>query len=83
MNKEKSELAWIGKTKTSKKILCKNIKLSRGATEFKLLGITFTINLDEIINKNYNPIMGKILKSIKVWKTRCLPPLGKIVIIKL
>ena len=82
MNKEKSELVWVGKTKTSKKILCNNIKLSWGATEFKLLGITFTIKLDEIVNKNYNPIMGKILNTIKVWKRRSLTPLDKIVIIK-
>ena len=72
MNKEKSELVWVGKTKTSKKIPCNNIKLLRGATEFKLLGMTFTINLNEVVNNNYNPIMGKIPNSIKVWKNRCL-----------
>ena len=27
MNKEKSKLVWVGKTKTSKKIMCNNIKL--------------------------------------------------------
>ena len=39
-----------GKDKRSKTKMCKNIKLSWGATEFKLPGIQFTTNLENIVS---------------------------------
>ena len=82
MNKEKSELVWVEKAKRSKSKLCKDIKLSWGATEFKLLGIQFTTNLENIVSKNYEPILGKVTNTIKAWNKRILTPVGKIAVIK-
>ena len=82
MNKEKSELVWIGKEKNSQKKLCNDVKLAWGSTEFKLLGITFVTNLNQMPEKNYEPILGKITKTIKSWSNRMLTPIGKISVIK-
>ena len=55
INRDKSELKWYGK-KHTKAVLCKNTTLSWGRTEFKLLGITFSTNINDIPTKNYEPI---------------------------
>ena len=82
MNKEKSELIWFGQKKHSKSVLCKESKLSWGATDFKLLGITFSTNLNEIHAKNYDQVIRNISKTILCWKKRILTPLGKITVLK-
>ena len=35
---------------------------------FNLLGIKFSVDLDSIINLNYDPILEDINKSLSVWK---------------
>ena len=77
MNKNKSELIWLGRKKHTKEILCKNSTLSWGKTDFKLLGITFSTNLEEIPTKNYEPLLKKISQVINLWKKRILTPTGK------
>lgn len=49
---------------------------------FDLLGIKFSVNLDEMMDLNYNNKMEQIVKLIKQWKNRKLTPLGKLSIIK-
>ena len=66
----------------SKSKFCKNIKLSWGAFEFKLLGIQFTINLEHIVSKNYEPILRKVTNTIKTWNIRILKLVRKIAVIK-
>ena len=82
MNKDKSELIWFGKKKHTKAKLCKNTTLSWGQTEFKLLGITFSTNLDDIPTKNYEPLLQRVSKVINSWKKRILSPIGKIIVLK-
>ena len=53
-----------------------------GASEFKLLGIVFTTNLEEMTAKNYDPFLRKIENTIKYWNKRNLTPIGKIAVIK-
>ena len=54
----------------------------RGKTDFKLLGIIFNVNLDQILLVNYTGKLQKIRHLIKLWKRRYLTPLGKITVIK-
>ena len=49
-----------------------------GKDTFNLLGINFSVDLDFVINLNYEPILEDINKSLNVWKKRFLTPLGKI-----
>ena len=57
-------------------------KLSLGTTGFKLLGITFDVDLDKMIGINYMDKIAQIQNSIKMWRRRFLTPLGKITVIK-
>ena len=53
-----------------------------GETDFKLLGITFHVELDRIQRINYTEKIHKIKNLIILWKRRNLTPLGKITVIK-
>ena len=57
-------------------------KLSWGKTRFKLLGITFNVDLDKMIGINYMDKIAQIKNSIKMWRRRFLTPFGKINVIK-
>ena len=57
-------------------------RLEWGTTTFNLLGILFSVNLDDIPVLNFPPLLDKTKKIINTWKRRSLTPLGKITIIK-
>ena len=82
VNKDKTKLIWLGKKKRSTDMYdtCEN--LVWGATEFDLLGLHFSVDLENITTLNYLPILNKCQKIINQWKRRKLSPLGKITIIK-
>ena len=48
MNKEKTKVIWIGRKKHSKDKLQISEKLDWGKTDFKLLGINFNVDLNNI-----------------------------------
>ena len=77
MNKEKSELIWIEHEK-----LFKGTPLSWVSTDFKLLRITFSSNIESIPQKNYGPLLQNVEQTINAWNKQKLSPLGKIVVIK-
>ena len=64
MNTTKTKLVWIGKRKHSRDKLNVSSKLEWGATSFKLLGITFSVNLNEIPSLNYPTALEKSKKDI-------------------
>ena len=51
-------------------------------TQFQLLGIQFSVNLNEVPDLNYNKAMSDLYKIVNQWGKRDLTPLGKITIIK-
>ena len=51
-------------------------------TEFDLLGLHFSVDLETITTLNYLPILNKCQKIINQWKIQKLFPLGKITFIK-
>ena len=73
---------WIGAKKYSADSIKTRWKLSWGATKFKLLGVTFDVDLNKVIRQNYSDKIGYIKNSIKHWQRRFLTPLGKIIVIK-
>ena len=57
-------------------------RLEWRTTTFNLLGILFSVNLDDIPVLNFPPLLDKTKKIINTWKRISLSPLGKITIIK-
>ena len=54
INFTKTQVVWIGSKKYSNDTLGQHRNLSWGKTSFKLLGINFYVDLDKIVNINYN-----------------------------
>ena len=82
VNFDKTHAVWIGLNKYSTSTIKTRWILSWGKTEFKLLGITFHIDLDKIQRMNYTEKIHKIKSIITLWKRRNLTPLGKVTVIK-
>ena len=60
MNATKTKLVWIGKRKYSREKLNVSSKLEWGSTTFSLLGIKFSVNLDDIPDLNYNSVLERV-----------------------
>ena len=73
---------FVGVNKYSTASIKTRWKLSWGKTTFKLLGINFHIELDQMQQLNFNEKIQKIRSLIKLWNRRYLTPLGKITVIK-
>ena len=82
INKDKTKVVWIGKKKHSKDKLCSELDLVWGNTEFDLLGIRFHVDLEKMIELNYENYLIKSRKLVSAWNKRYLTPLGKITVIK-
>ena len=48
INIDKTKVVWIGKKKYSLDTMCVNWGLEWGSTRFTLLGLHFSVNIDEI-----------------------------------
>ena len=84
VNKDKTKLIWLGKNNVQLNMYdtCEN--LLWGASEFVLLGIHFSVDLENITREhlNFTPILNKCEKILYQWKWRRLMPLGKITVVK-
>ena len=65
VNKEKTKVVWLGRMKFSKDKLKVTVPLDWGNTEFTLLGIHFSVNLNIIPELNYTPAFFKMKNEIK------------------
>ena len=82
VNTEKTQIIWIGKKKHSKeKNACKSYTW-KTVTDFKLLGIIFSIDLDKCPDLNFLVKKGKIKENISQWNKSYLTPLSKVTVIK-
>ena len=82
MNKSKTKLVWIGRKSYCRDKLDVNTTLEWGITEFSLLGIEFSVDLERMVQLNYNKAIAKSKLVLENWKKRSLTPFGKITIIK-
>ncbi len=82
VNFDKTQVIWIGNKKFSSDSIKTKFKLLWGQTEFKLLGITFHVDLNKLIDLNFNCKLEKLQNSINHWKRRLLTPLGRLTVIK-
>ena len=83
VNSSKTKIIWFGSKKFSSKVFHHSRwKLDWGATEFVLLGIHFSVDLDKIPDLNYNIQIPKITALIQQWERRSLTPIGRVTVLK-
>ena len=81
MNKDKKKIIWIGRKRYSREKLL-DTGLQWRFQEFEILGLKFSIHLDNIVSLNFNPKILEIKRMINNWGKRQLTPLGRITVIK-
>ena len=82
MNAEKTKAIWIGSLSNSTTIMCHNFNLDWTQGPFKILGVTFSTEIYNIWDLNYNEIIKKVDDVCKQWSKRKLTLMGRITIIK-
>ena len=82
MNKEKTKVVWIGRKRYSREKLFISEKLDWNNSDFTLLGLQFSTNLNLIPEMNYSKAIESTKAFLGKWENRCLTPLGKILLIK-
>ena len=82
INHDKTKVIWIGKKRHSKDKLKVPVKLNWGESEFKLLGLHYSVDIEKIPEINYINAINKVCKLINLWNNRSLTPLGKVTVIK-
>lgn len=82
VNFEKTQVVWIGSKKHSTSAIKTKWKLAWGAKTFKVLGILFNVDLEQMIKENYTKKIQHLENMVKIWGKRSLTPIGKITVIK-
>ena len=82
MNSDKTKVIWIGCKKHSKDKLDVTARLEWLVSNFTLLGMEFSTDLEKIPEMNYDKIVIQASKILKSWQHRILTPIGKIAVIK-
>ena len=77
MNVDKTKVIWIGKKKHSSDTKCVKWGLEWGSSRFKLLGIHFSTNLEEMEDLNYYIKFQEIENCLKSWSNQLLTAIGK------
>ena len=72
INFNKTQLVWIWLRKISTRSIKTKWKLLWGSNQFKLLGILFNTDLDQMIKNNYIPKVTQMKKILKQWNKRSL-----------
>ena len=82
VNIDKTTAIWIGSHKHSNLILLPDQNLHWVNGLFKILGIIFSRDLDDMVDLNYKIAYDSIKKILCSWSNRSLTPLGRITVIK-
>lgn len=82
MNKSKTKAIWIGSKRYSDHILCPDFNLLWSHSNFRILGLDFSLILDDMIDINFSTKIKEISLILKSWQHRKLSLLGKITVVK-
>ena len=82
VNSSKTRAIWIGCKKFSGETFNHRLKLNWNQTNFDILGIKFSCNLDTMVKINYKDKIEQIEKELKIWSKRKLTPFGRITVLK-
>ena len=81
-NINKTKAIWIGSKCGSSDTLCDDTDLNWTTQPFTILGITYTANLQDMEQINFDKKLESIEKEILQWSKRQISVLGKITVIK-
>ena len=70
----------IGKSVFQQKKLMKGFHWE--SNHFDLLGLTFSVNLDEMGNLNFESKMREIKSTSNKWQPHCVTPFGKVTVVE-
>ena len=82
MNYEKTQVVWIGCRKKCGIKYLRDMNFCWDPGTFRYLGISFSVDVDQIVQLNYENKMDDINKILHVWNKRYLTPFGKITVLK-
>ena len=83
LNVEKTKAVWLGSKRFSKDILLPEKNLAWVFNEpFNILGITFFVETQQIVEHNYKVKLDEVKKLLDSWSWRLLSIIGKIQVIK-
>ena len=72
----------MGNKRYSNQILCPDFKLNWSVSNFKLLGIDFSLDLSSMPDLNFRKKIIDVSKILKNWQHKKLTLLGKVTVIK-
>ena len=82
MNINKTKAVWLGSMANSPLKLCSDVKLNWTMESFKILGILFTNNLEDMQIINYQKVLKELKGMLRVWRRRHLSLHGRISVVK-
>jgi len=83
VNVEKTKAVWLGSKRFSKDILLPEKNLAWIFNEpFNILGVTFSVENQQIVEHNYKVKLDEVRKLLDPWSWRLLSIIGKIQVIK-
>ena len=82
VNSSKKRAIWINCKKFSGETLNHRLKLNWNQTNFDILGIKFSCNIDTMVKINYKDKIEQIEKELKICSKRKLTPFGRITVLK-
>ena len=81
INLEKTQAIWLGNLKGRAYSICDDLTL-KWVKKFKLLGIHFSVNLEEMVDLNYREKILDIEKLFNLYRRFNLSIVGKVTVIK-
>lgn len=82
INNSKTRAVWIGSKKFGGETFNHRYKLDWKQTDFIILGINFSCNLESMIEINFREKIKQLEREMKQWSRRILTPFGRITILK-
>ena len=82
VNMEKTRLIWFGSLSGSERTLFDNLNLCWDQGTFKLLGVKFSVKLDDMVRINYEEKLREVKDLLIQWSKRILTPYGRITVVK-
>ena len=82
INNEKTQIVWIGSNVGCGIRYMRDRNFIWDPGSFKVLGITFSVDLNDIVRLNFKDKIDEVKRDIARWSKRNITPIGKITVIK-
>ena len=82
INLAKTEAIWIGSKRGCQDFPLRNQGITWKISQFKSLGVNFSLNLGLIFDLNYKEKLKRMTQTINCWRMRGLSLIGKVCVIK-